>query len=42
MESSDLLIELLGKDVDLSLFVLVGVFVLPEVDLGEDLVGEGA
>jgi hypothetical protein len=42
MEGSDLLVEFLWKNVDLSLLVFVGVFVLPEVDLGEDLVGEGA
>ena len=42
MEGSDLLVEFLWKNVDLSLLVFVGVFVLPEVDLGEDLVGKGA
>jgi hypothetical protein len=40
VESGDLLVELLGEDVDLSLFVLGGVFVLPEFNLGEHLVGE--
>jgi len=39
VESSDLLIELLGEDVNFIL-VLVGVLVLEELDLGEDLVGE--
>ena len=40
MESGDFLVELLWEDVDFSLFVLVGVFVLPKLNLGKDLVGE--
>jgi len=39
VESSDLLIELLGKYVHFVL-VLAGVLVLEELDLGENLVGE--
>jgi len=42
MEGGDLLIEFLGKDVDFTLLVLIVVFVGPELDLSEDLVGEGA
>ena len=42
MEGGNLLIELLGEDIDFTLLVLLGVFVGPELDLGEDLVREGA
>ena len=42
MEGGDLLVKLLGEDVDLADFVFVIILVLPELDLGEDLVGEGA
>ena len=38
MEAGDLLVEVLGEDVDL---VLVAALVLPELDLRERLVGEG-
>ena len=40
MESSDFLIELLGENVKLSLFVFVVVSVLPKIELGKNLVGE--
>jgi hypothetical protein len=40
VESSDFLVKLSGKNVDFSGFVFVVVFVLPQVKLGEDLVGE--
>ena len=40
VKRSDLLVELLWQYVHLSVFVLVGSTVLPEVDLGEDLVRE--
>lgn len=42
VEGGDLLVKLLGQEVDLSILVLVVVAVLPELDLSEDLVGEGA
>ena len=42
MEAGDLLVEVLGKDVNLAALVLAGVALLPELDLGEGLVGEGA
>ena len=42
MKSGDLLVELLGEDVDLTDLVLVGLAVLPEIDLSEDLVSERA
>jgi hypothetical protein len=42
VEAGDLLVELLGEDVNLAALVLVGVALLPEFDLGEGLVGEGA
>ena len=42
VELSDLLVELLWQYVHFALLVLVGSTVLPEVDLGEDLVREGA
>jgi len=42
MEGGDLLVKLLGEDVDLADFVFVVILVLPELDLSEDLVGEGA
>ena len=42
MEGSNLLIELLGQDVDLAALVLITLLVLPEIDLGEHLVGERA
>ena len=42
MESGDLLVELLGEHVDLADLVLIVRSVLPEFDLGEHLVGEGA
>lgn len=42
MEASDLLVEVLGEDVNLATLVLAGVALLPELDLGEGLVGEGA
>lgn len=40
MELGDLLVEFLGEYVDLSLFVLIGGSVFPEIDLGKDLVCE--
>jgi hypothetical protein len=42
VESGDLLVELLGEEVDTTVLVLFGSFVLPEFNLGEDLVGERA
>ena len=42
MEAGDLLVKLLGEDVDLSTLVLLVVTVGPELDLGEHLVGERA
>ena len=42
VESGDLLVEDLGELVDLTLGVFVGVLVLPEINLSESLVGEGA
>ena len=39
---SDLLVEVLGQDVDVSSLVLVGVLFLPELDLGQNLVGKRA
>jgi len=43
METGNLLVKVLGEDVDLSaLVLLIGVFVLPEFDLGENLIGERA
>jgi hypothetical protein len=38
----DLLVELLGEEVDLTVLVFVGVSILPEFDLGESLVSERA
>ena len=42
VEGSDLLVEFLGEDVDLTFFVFIIISVVPKLDLGEDLVGEGA
>jgi len=42
VENSDLLVEVLGEDVDLSLLVFVTITVLPEFKLSEDLVSERA
>lgn len=42
VKGSDLLVELLGEDVNLTLLVLVVISVLPKLDLGEGLVGERA
>lgn len=42
MECGDLLVEFLGEDVDGSVLVLVGVSVVPELNLGEGLVSERA
>jgi len=42
MEGGNLLIELLGQDVDLAALVLITLLVLPEIDLGKHLVGERA
>jgi len=42
VEGSDLLVELLGEHVHLTVLVLVGVSILPKLDLGENLVGERA
>ena len=40
VKRSDLLIELLWQHIDFAVFILVGSAVIPEVDLGEDLVRE--
>ena len=40
MELSYLFVKFLGEYVDLTIFVFVGVSVFPEINLGEDLVGE--
>ena len=40
VKSGDLLIELLWKLVNLSVFIFVGISVLPKVDLSESLIGE--
>ena len=40
MKSGDLLIELLGEYINLTLLVLLGVFVDPEVYLSDDLISE--
>lgn len=42
VESGDLLVEFLGEHVNLTVLVLVGLSVLPELDLGKNLVGERA
>jgi hypothetical protein len=42
VKSSDLLVELLGQDVDGSVLVLVVILVFPKLELGQHLVGEGA
>jgi hypothetical protein len=42
METGNLLVELLGENVDLALLVLLGILVDPEIDLSDDLVGEGS
>jgi len=42
VKGGDLLIELLWKDIHLTLLVFIGVLVLPQVDLGEHLVCERA
>lgn len=42
MKSGNLLIKFLWKFVNFSLLVFGGIFVLPEIDLGKSLVGEGA
>ena len=41
VEAGDLLVEVLGEDVDLAALVLAGVALVPELDLSEGLVGEG-
>lgn len=41
VEAGDLLVEVLGEDVDLALFVLIRVTLGPQLELGEGLVGEG-
>jgi len=38
----DLFVQLFGENVNASILVFVVVFVCPELDLGEDLIGEGA
>ena len=40
MEAGNLLIELFGEEVNLSLFVFSGFSLFPEFDLGKSLVGE--
>mmetsp|Transcript_2666 Transcript_2666/g.5096 ORF Transcript_2666/g.5096 Transcript_2666/m.5096 type:complete len:493 (-) Transcript_2666:17-1495(-) len=40
VEAGDLLVEELGEDVDVAAGVLAGVLLLPELELGEGLVGE--
>merc|ERR1719409_12513 len=40
VKSGDLLVKLLGQDIDLVL-ILSGAFLLPKLDLSEDLVAEG-
>lgn len=42
MEGSYLFVEFLWKNVYLTLLVLLGVLVLPEINLGKYLVGKGA
>ena len=43
VELGDLLVKFLGEDVDHSLLVFIlAVLVLPELELSQDLVGEGA
>ena len=42
MEAGDLLVKSLGEDVDLAAGVLASSPLLPELDLGKSLVGEGA
>lgn len=42
MEGGDLFVELLWQNVDFADFVFAGVSVLPEVNLSQNLVGEGA
>jgi hypothetical protein len=40
MKSGDLFVKFLGEEVDFTVLVFVGVSVLPELNLGESLVGE--
>ena len=40
VEGSDLLVKLLGQDVDFTVLVLVVISVFPELELSQDLVGE--
>jgi hypothetical protein len=40
MELGNLLVEFLGEYVDLTLFIFIIVFIDPEIDLSDDLVGE--
>ena len=40
VEGSDLLVKLLGQDVDFTVLVLVIISVFPELELSQDLVGE--
>jgi hypothetical protein len=42
VKGCDFLVEFLRKDVDLTLGVFIIILVFPELDLSEDLVGEGA
>jgi len=41
METGDLLIEFLGESVDLTLQVFLSIFVLPQIELSNNLIGEG-
>lgn len=42
MEFGYLFVKLFGEDVNFTVLVFVGGFVLPELNLGKNLVGEGA
>jgi hypothetical protein len=42
VKSCDFLIKFLGEDVDLTLGVFIIVLMFPKLDLGKNLVGEGA
>ena len=42
VQTSNLLVERLGKDIDLAPCILAGIFFLPEFELRQDLIGERA